>query len=82
MDSCEATPQRVMMSPDHLIRMAPNPLSGWPPGFWCGWYLQIAAFMFTASASPLKHRGAHLLKEEEEKERLNQPHALWVILVS
>lgn len=66
------------MSPDGLHRMTPNPPSDWPPGSRCGWSLQITAFISMASALLLKHCGAHLLKEEE---RLNQPRAIWVILV-
>lgn len=56
-------------------------LSDWPP-----WVLdvvgtsQIAAFVFMALALLLEHRGAHVLKDHK-KERLNQPHGIWVILV-
>lgn len=71
MDSCAAAPQRVVMSPDDLSRMAPTHRLIGPPGSRCGWCLPITDLISMASALLLTHRGVHLLKEEEERERLN-----------
>lgn len=68
MDSFDAAPQRVVLSPDHLSRLAPT-LSDWPPQILdVVDILQITAFIVMASALLLKHSSIHLFEELEETE--------------